>query len=274
MSELDRKAAAFDRADMDRHARELHRVGERLKDLIVSMRRDREEREIQRRNTPAPLPAAHGAGRDDEVRQLTAELAVAHEALEQRRDSEERLRAEVVELERENRRACDEFVAIHEQHTVISNLCVALSRLHGSIDRKEVLAAIEEIVVNLVGSEEVAIYELAPGGGRLLLTHGIGVVGRAPSQVDLGAGVIGRAAESGCIYLAGAEAPCGPEDEDVSACVPLVLASRVIGAVVVFRLLGHKPGIDMADRELFRTLAHHGAIALHCASLAARVASA
>jgi GAF domain-containing protein len=58
-------------------------------------------------------------------------------------------------------------------------------------------------------------------------------------------------------------------DADVTACIPLRLDGVVTGAIVVYRLLPHKPGLEEIDFELFDLLALHAATALRFTQLAA-----
>ena len=54
------------------------------------------------------------------------------------------------------------------------------------------------------------------------------------------------------------------DEAGLTASVPLVLESRVTGAITVFNLLGQKPGLEPVDLQLFDLLASHAATALHC----------
>jgi hypothetical protein len=52
--------------------------------------------------------------------------------------------------------------------------------------------------------------------------------------------------------------------------VPLTLGDDVTGAIVVYRMLDHKPALGEADVELFHLLATQGATALYCSELHGR----
>ncbi len=55
------------------------------------------------------------------------------------------------------------------------------------------------------------------------------------------------------------------EDSGLTACVPLVLDGKLIGAIAVFRLLDQKQRrLAPLDFELFDLLATHAASALYC----------
>ena len=59
------------------------------------------------------------------------------------------LERQVAEIEKESRVFREQFELVEAQNSNLANLYVASYRLHGTLDRKEVLAAIQEIVANL-----------------------------------------------------------------------------------------------------------------------------
>lgn len=165
------------------------------------------------------------------------------------------------------------FAEVEQQNSNLANLYVASYRLHGTLSRKEVLDTLQEIVANLIGSEEAALFELDSDARALKLTAGFGVAPEAYRAIPLGAGRIGRAAQTGEIYVAEPDAPASeqPGEEHLTACIPLVLDGRVSGAIAIFRLLPQKAGVEDVDRELFDLLATHAATALYCTKLHAEL---
>ena len=175
----------------------------------------------------------------------------------------------------DSERYAAQYRDLESQNTSLANLYVASYRLHGTLDRGEVLGTIQEIVTNLVGCEEIAIFEVNEAGTSLALAASTGIDPETYASVALGEGVIGRCARTGETFVAGDEGeapPPGEGDAALSACVALRLDGRVSGAIALFRLLPQKSGIEAVDRELFDLLATHAATALHCASLHARQA--
>lgn len=259
-----------------RHGQSLKAVNEKLADLVASLRN--QKRRLAEYSQSGAPPASGGKGEasmvsDPSERTLAAELALARETLEQSRKEEERIRERLAEIESENRRLCDEYVAVQEQNSELVNLYAAIERLHGAPDRTEVLSAIQEIVVNMVGSEEMALFELAPDGRRLVPAHAFGVESDALREIPVGAGPVGRAAAEGRIHVAGEDgASAFPENPHLTACVPLKLGTKVTGALAIYRLLGHKSALTDFDRELFALLEKHAALALHASGLQERIA--
>jgi GAF domain-containing protein len=143
---------------------------------------------------------------------------------------------------------------------------VAAYRLHGTLDRGEVLGALREIVANMVGSEKVGIFELDESATKLTLICAVGIDPERYRNVPLANGPIGHAARTGEIYLGG-KARGGDDSEHVTACVPMTIGKKVSGVIAIFELLNQKPALDSDDLELFNLLRTHAGMALYCTRL-------
>jgi hypothetical protein len=263
-----RKPAADAAASGERHGRDLQKVNEKLRELVASLRVERERHAPDPRppaaaaTAAAPAPPA-GAPHDPvdlEKKRLAAELALAHEAVAHANEERERLRARLLELETENQRMCDDYVAVQEKSTDLAQLYVALERIHGGLSRADTLAALQEIVINVIGSEELAIFER--DGDALALVQSFGIDPEPWRRLRAPRGAIARAA-AGQLYVAGREGPPEPGDEDLTACIPLRVGDAVAGVIAIFRLLGHKPVLGEADHAVFELLTTHAGLALH-----------
>ena len=142
----------------------------------------------------------------------------------------------------------------------LTNLYVATSRLHESLDRGEVLRAIQEIIINLLGSEELAVFELSEDGSALELVDSFGVEEKKFKRISMTGSQIGKVAQSGQSVEG---------KEGLTACVPLMLGDHAVGAVAVFSLLPQKKadGLQQTDRELLELLRAQAGLALYCTRL-------
>jgi hypothetical protein len=145
----------------------------------------------------------------------------------------------------------------------LASLYVAVTSVHGAPDRPAVLSSVQEIVTNLIGSEEMAIFEVDAAQGRLTLLASLGIEPGRYREIRLGEGAIGRAAAGGERVIR-QDGGSLTEDGDaaLTACIPLKVGSHVCGVLAVFRLLPHKPCLDSLDLDLFEVLAAHAASAL------------
>lgn len=153
-----------------------------------------------------------------------------------------------------------------ESEAQVSNLAslyVAVTSVHGALDRPTMLSSVQEIVTNLIGSEEMALFETDASTGRLTLLTSVGIEPGSYQEIAIGDGAIGRAAATG-ERLIRPEGGSLTEDGDASltACIPLKVADRIVGVLAVFRLLPHKGCLDTIDLDLFDVLAAHAASAL------------
>lgn len=184
-----------------------------------------------------------------------------------------RLAAQLAVIDDDNKRFMDQFVALEQQNNNLANLYVASFRLHNTLDRDEVVAALLEILANLVGTEEVALFEVDAARPTLTLVASNGIQAEAYQAIPRERGWIGSAVASGETFVRDdGHVASVPFEEHLTACVPLKLDGRVMGALAIFRLLPQKPGIENLDRELFDLLATHAAMALYCTGLHRRFA--
>jgi hypothetical protein len=219
------------------------------------------------RVTVAGVQAENGALRE-ELSRLREEAADQERCA---RDLEERLRL----AEQDRERFSKDYIAIEQQSSSLANLYVASYRLHGTVDRQEVLASIQEIVANLIGSEEMALFELEPDGTALSLLAWQGLEPGRYRRLSVDGGLIARAVRTGDVLIVERDGAEGgrPEEEHLTACIPLKLAGRVTGALALFRLLPQKESFGPLDGELFDLLATQAAVALHCTSIPMRAPS-
>jgi hypothetical protein len=138
------------------------------------------------------------------------------------------------------------------EYADLANLYVASQRIHVSLDRERVLESIHEIIVNLIGSEEFAILEVPPAGGAPMVTSSRGLSAERCAALTDGEGRI--------------------EEAGLTACIPLEVDGRVLGAIAICRLLAHKAGLTALDHDLFGLLGTQAASALYCSTLRARLA--
>lgn len=193
---------------------------------------------------------------------LRAQLRRATEELDRRQTHEELLRSRLADVETTTANLREQYFAVEQQHTDLANLYVASYQLHGTMDRDAVIASLQEIVINLVGSEELLILErdLDSDETRVIASFGV----EADARLANG-GVIANCLATGERWIAD-----GANEENLTACIPLKLDERVSGAIAIYRLLEHKSALQPVDFELFDLLATHAATALFATGAYAR----
>ena len=204
-----------------------------------------------------------------EKQRLQTQLEAVRKLIDCDRREHEELRRRLVDVEGQNRTFSERYVEVEKQNNDLANLYVAGYRLHGTLDREEVLMAIQEIVVNLIGCEEFGVYEADAAGDELRLVTSFGLEGDHLRSLSPDSGLIGQAFREGdTIVAGGAAADRLPGEDHLTACVPLKVDDRVIGVIAIFRLLPQKDeGLEALDHELFELLASQAGVALYATSL-------
>jgi hypothetical protein len=172
------------------------------------------------------------------------------------------LQEELAGVEARNRALWSRLVEAEHVKSSLTHFYVAIHSVHANLEREQVVSAIQEIVVNLIGSEEFALFERNDEGLSLATSFGI------HPDMDLHLAQVEEIARRGSLYVRpspGADAAGGPR-----ACVPLKAGGQVTGVLVIYRLLAHKVGLEALDYELFDLLATHAGIALYASSLHVR----
>jgi regulator of replication initiation timing len=187
------------------------------------------------------------------------------EELDRVRTDQEELRRRLSDARTESAKYSQQYVQVEERNNDLANLYVASYQLHSTFDRAEVVSAVQEIVINLIGSEEMALFELEEESGQLRLIGSFGIDEEVWKIVPKGEGLIGGAVEQGVSVLPGRHHGLSPTaaERGLTAAIPLQLGERVVGAVVVWGLLEHKGGLEDLDYELFDLLGTHAATALY-----------
>src|SRR5439155_11940365 len=100
------------------------------------------------------LAGLAGAPADERARELSGRV---RELEAQLLEVEKRYK----EVEQENKEFADRYVEIEEQNNNLANLYVASYQLHSTLDYKEVVRIVQEIIINLIGAEAFHVFILS-----------------------------------------------------------------------------------------------------------------
>jgi nitrate/nitrite-specific signal transduction histidine kinase len=200
-----------------------------------------------------------------EKMRLQEQLMTAREEVSMRQEEHNSLLRRLSDVEVENERVASQFLDIETQNTNLANLYVASHQLRSSLDREQILAAIKEIIINLIGSEDFGIFERIDDTDRLVLVDSFDPAPQIVHEVRLGDGIIGTVAATGEPHVS---SDARNRVSGMTACIPLKVDDQVTGVIAVFRLLPQKANVlESLDHELFDLLAAQAGIALYCSKL-------
>lgn len=224
---------------------ELMKENERLRYRVAALE--------QERSVAPKVPVEEVLNLKERVAQLEAE----REALAQRYQ----------QVEQENLDFANRYLEIEEENNNLANLYVASFQLHSTLDFKEVVQIVMEIVINLIGAEKFALMLLDERKGDLYAVSSEGVERERIPHFKLGEGTIGRVAQAGQPWVAD-----GPALEQLSLAepqvvIPMRIKDQLIGAIVIYAMLEQKLSFSSLDHELFNLLAGHAATALFASKL-------
>ena len=230
--------------------------------LDENARLQKELAEVQHRQSDA-------AQSDEEWSKLRTELTSKIEELENQNHSMlERLRS----VEGENLHFAERYVEGEEENNNLANLYVASYQLHSTLDSTEVVKAVLEIVINLIGAEVFSVHVCEEGGDVLVPVAVEGdQLSKCPS-FRVGEGFVGRSVEAGEVEIGdpGVTGKLPSEGGEPIVSIPLRVEERPVGAIVIYRLLQQKDGFSALDNELFTLLAGHAATAIFASRLYAQ----
>jgi len=166
------------------------------------------------------------------------------------------------------------WVAAELHHGDLASLYVASTRLHATLRLEEVLAAIREIAINLIGVEGMAVLKHHPETSTLSMIDCYGVVPARRPDIPLGEGPIGVASNGDCYFRGVIAAERDPGDANSPvARVPFKVNGAVWGVLVIFSLLPQKERLVALDFQLFELLSAQAGVALYCCELSAERAA-
>ena len=168
-----------------------------------------------------------------ELRMLRAEL------LHARRDLV-RARTQTDQLIRSNRDLSSLLATASRQAGELLKMSVALRCLSEAGDAAAAVWAVEDVAMNVVGTEDFVL--LACGTGAT--TYPIAGMGLAFDESRRQAPTLAQLQRS---------------DDHV---VPLSFGGNVVGALVIRRMLEHRPPLSAADEQLIALLSHFAATAI------------
>ncbi len=173
---------------------------------------------------------------------------------------QERLLELLGAAERESKEFESQVIEVEEQNSNLAALYAAGSALHSSLDYKTILTSIEEIIINLIGSEQFAIVK---ADGALTPQVLCGMSADKLQGLSPQTGIIGRAMRDGRPLVTPRGMPV--DATGVRVCVPLVAAGHTRGFVLIFGFLPQKNEILALDHELFALVGSQAAMALYAA---------
>jgi hypothetical protein len=228
---------------------ELRKLFGRTKELAVELMRDNEQLRVQnllleKQKVEAEQRLDHSRlGKENE--HLRAELELVNKRL--------------AELENKSQKFRRRYEDIEQYNMALSNVYIASTQLHSTLDFTEVVRTAGEILWNLVAAPSFAIFLRDEKSGDLMFVGGEGVEGRFPGdRLREPSGMMAESLAEGVSLFVDDQTKGDP-----LASIPLKIEDRgVVGLITVYEIEEHKGGLSDLDKELFELLASQTATAM------------
>jgi hypothetical protein len=154
-------------------------------------------------------------------------------------------------------------------HDLYASLYVVLDRMHRSTMLKEVIAAVEESLMNLVGTEDYALFLRDDKSARFfpLVAQGEGKTLHEFCVGDVGLGEIALRRTPHTVYHRRSQGDEAPEPGHLIAAPMLDSKGESNGVIVVLRMLAHKRFPELREHKIVEAMAAHAGFAIENALL-------
>ena len=151
----------------------------------------------------------------------------------------------------------------------LMTLYVATYQLHATLDPLEVQSTIAEIALNLIGAEQFVLLlsdEEDKGYEVRIIQGGADTRWEQTERYTGGDSLVDAALADGGLRF-------GPTEESPAlAVVPLRVQDLTVGALVILKLLSHKPALVKEDHDLLDLLGAHAASAVFASRVYSKTA--
>jgi GAF domain len=180
------------------------------------------------------------------------------------------------QVERERRkqdRLARKYLESQKRYRRLTLLRTAAEQMLAPQPRLRIYGAIQELVCNLTGAEQVGVFVFDQLSCNLNLVSSSGIDVERFCNVPLGSSLIGRTAATGTVFLAReseietTQFWAADIEDELSACVPLRYSGVLLGAVAIFGQHGGNKSFGEEDRELFDAISKWMSFALYCTAM-------
>ena len=247
-------------SDKQKRAEEFLQVFKKGADFTHDLLKENERLRFQNLQLEEQLKSAGAGGNSADTEKLLQKIKTLE-------GEKAEILGRIKQVELENVDFANRYVEIENENNMLANLYIASYQLHSTLDFKEVLQVILEIVINLIGAEEFSILLLDEKSNKLQAVASEGLQNSQLPTFELGEGIISEMAKTGENYFIDELEGYQRDFHHPLVCIPLKIKEHVIGVIVIYKLLVQKEKFNDVDYELFTLLAGHAATAIFSSKL-------
>jgi hypothetical protein len=239
---------------------ELLKENEKLRMVIAKLKNERLE--MENRYVKVDVPHLQ---RKNEILEKEVQMLL---------EENQNLRNQFAFVEDENQEFSDRYVEVEKQNSDLISMYVASHQLHATLDYDEVVGALKDVIINMVGAEEFGVYLVEPADNCLHMLTQEGLEETQAGPIPIDDNKIGEVVRTGEIYVDALKDGQKKNDSgEPIACIPMKVDDELLGIIVIYSLLIQKDGFGELDYELFDLIGQHGITAIYGAKLFAHYES-
>ncbi len=189
------------------------------------------------------------------VLSLEAELANSRQQVSILNQEISQIRNGMTKIESKDSSLAKHFEEIVEEQNCLAHLFVTSDQLSQARSPKDAIRAAEEVLHNLIGALYYGIFLRWENESSPTLITPKNAENEKHLEPHLT--LVGRCLESGRI-----QRPENNSEEDPPVCFPLMLESKVVGALLITELVHHNPQFERLQRDLVGLLSDRLAMSL------------
>lgn len=182
---------------------------------------------------------------------LKTRISTLEESLQFSRNERAELELKLRHLRSNSLHAEVKIAGLTQHCYELEAVLLASGRLLAALTREEAVSAIQDIVANVIGSEEMALVVLPADNSDPEIIARCGVTEEQCLQIAAEDGVAARVWRSGMAVYPHSG------NSGITACVPLRSKGQMVAVLTVFGLLPQKLRLEPMDREIMKFLEHN-----------------
>ncbi len=178
-------------------------------------------------------------------------------------DESDRLQVQLEHMAAANHNLSELLLNIDAQNDKLLKLLVAMRSLVESSSGAVALRRLQDILVTVIGSAEFLIYSVDNTIGSLVPIAGAGAAFDDDAAVSLHESTLGGMVRMGEVVVTPEHPHLAHRDDfSAAAVVPLKVLDRVVGAIVINRLIPQRKSLGECDRDVLGLLGAYAASAI------------
>jgi hypothetical protein len=182
---------------------------------------------------------------------LKSRIATLEESLQFSRGERAELELRIRHLTNNSHHAEVRIAGLAQHCYELEAVLLASGRLLAALTQEDAIRAIQDIVANVIGSEEMALFSMHAESSHFDVIASCGVSEEQCLRATSEEGVVAR------VWRSGAAIFPRSGSSGITACIPLFSEQQLVAVLAIFALLPQKLRLEPMDMQIMKFLEHH-----------------